>query len=503
MGPSATASVSSRQSDWMQVVVADTCRGDDYPQPTDSRFGWGGCSLKVIHIITDTNFGGAGRYLTYLLSQPAFADIDVVVACPDGELGKRIDAMDIRRIAVSGRDVSFNFRLTRELFALLRRERPDLAHTHSSFSGRIAARLCRIPVVYTKHGETHSKTPSKMHSNRMANAPSARFGMGGSARPKTRAGNPLKRLLNKAVANVFSDKIIAVSERVRDELVLSGIEPSMVVTIHNGIDLRPYGLGHNWGCGSSAAGILTAGDAGCYAQDFDCSVQGAGCSSCSVDCCAEYAGRCAEDADRFAENAVFEGISGNPSRAGKLGFLIGTLARLSSEKGLDVFVDAAKLVLSAEPTARFVIGGTGPVEGELRSRIRNLRMEPYVRMPGFVENAPDFLSKLDVFVLPSDSEGIGLAVMEAMAAGLPVAATEVGGVPEVVADGQTGILVPPRQPTLLAQAIVRLLIDPDLAKTMGTAGKARVEALFDAKVMAEKTVAVYRDLVPGSLHSEQ
>lgn len=380
--------------------------------------------MKVLHVITDTNFGGAGRYLTYLLSQSAFDGIDVSVACPDGELGKRLDAMGIRRIAISGRDVSHSPRLTRELYSLLGRERPDIVHTHSSLSGRIAARLRRIPVVYTKHGQTP-----------------------GGGRTGTSSGrNPLVRALNRIAARALSDKIIAVSGRVRDELVDSGIDPRMVVAIPNGIDLSPY--------------------------KKDEKVRRADCAG-STDI---------ED--------VRLGPDGERRR-----ILIGSLARLSREKGIDVMLDAAKLVLASDPSVRFVIGGTGPLEDKIRCKIWDLRLEPYVKMVGFVEDVPGFLSKLDLFVLPSDSEGIGLAVMEAMAAGLPVVATEVGGVPEVVSDGQTGLLVPPRQPKLLAQAIVRLLVDPDLAKSMGIAGQDRVGALFDAKVMAEKTVAVYRGLV--------
>lgn len=374
--------------------------------------------MKVIHVITDTNFGGAGRYLTYLLSQPAFEGIDVAVACPDGELGKRLDAMGIRRIAISGRDVSYNTRLTRELYALFRRERPDVVHTHSSLSGRIAARLRRIPVVYTKHGEAGASVATGVPADPAS-----------PTRVRGRAVNPLKRFVNKTVAAVLSDKIIAVSGRVSEELAQSGIDPSKIVTIPNGIELGPYSM---------------------------------------------------------------------RPRTRRSGFLVGALARLSREKGLDVLLHAAKLVLASEPSARFMIGGTGPLEEELRRKIRELKLEPYVRMAGFIEDVPSFLSELDVFVLPSDSEGIGLAIMEAMATGLPVVATAVGGVPEVVSDGQTGILVPPRQPKLLAQAIVRLLVDPDLARAMGAAGRNRVEALFDAKVMAERTVAVYRSLVRSS-----
>ncbi len=440
--------------------------------------------MKVLHIITDTNFGGAGRYLTYLLSQPAFDGIDVCVACPDGELGKRLDAMGVRRIAISGRDVSYSSRLTRELYALLGRERPDLVHTHSSLSGRIAARFRRIPVVYTKHGET----PGGRRLGRALVKPGA-AGSSGSVR---RTANPFGRLLQRTAARALSDKIIAVSGRVKDELVDSGIDPSMIVAIPNGIDLSPYKKVDGAGAGSHPEDVmLRAGsESGSHAGVPVSSESG---SHASVPVSSESASHASVPVS--SESARYASV---PAGTQRRGFLIGGLARLSREKGLDVMLDAAKLVLASEPSARFVIGGSGPLEDEIRSRIRDLRLEPYVKMAGFVEDVPGFLSRLDMFVLPSDSEGIGLAVMEAMAAGLPVVATDVGGVPEVVSDGQTGILVPPRQPRLLAQAIVRLLVDPDLAKSMGIAGQNRVEALFDAKVMAERTVAVYRDLVSRS-----
>ncbi len=175
--------------------------------------------MKVLHIITDTNIGGAGRYLLNLLSQPAFKDVDVLVACPEGELGKRLDAMGIRRIAISGRDVSYNRRLTRELGSLMKAERPDLVHTHSSLSGRIAARLRRTPVVYTKHNLV------RIPDEKGVVPPAA--GMG-------------KRLVNRLVAGVLSDRIIAVSGGVQKELIESGIKPAMVAAIPNGIDLSPY-----------------------------------------------------------------------------------------------------------------------------------------------------------------------------------------------------------------------------------------------------------------------
>lgn len=370
--------------------------------------------MRVLHIITDTNIGGAGRYLLNLLSQPAFEGLEVLVACPHGELGKRMDAMGLRRLPISGRDVSLSPRLTRELGGLMKEHSPDIVHTHSSLSGRIAARLRRIPVVYTKHN--------------LVRIPDEK----GIVPP--RAGGA-RRLFNRISADLLSCRVIAVSKGVERELAESGLRPAMIDTIPNGIDLTPY-------------------------------------------------------VPRQKRN------TGEDRR----GFLIGTVARLHRQKALDVMLEAFKLVLASEPTARFVIGGSGPLEDEVRAKIAELRLEAYVRMAGFVTDVPGFLRALDIYALSSDYEGLPLAVLEAMAAGLPIASTAVGGVPEAVVDGQNGILVPPRQPKALAHAIVRLLVDPDMAEKMGRESRRRAEELFDAKVMADKTAQVYRKVLAPMAH---
>ena len=370
--------------------------------------------MKVLHVITDTNFGGAGRYLLYLLSQPAFNSIEVAVACPEGELGKRIDAAGIRRIPISGRDMSYGHKLTWELIRVIGRERPHVVHTHSCLSGRLAARLRGVPVVYTKHNQV--RIPNEK----------------GVTPPPP---EPVRRVLNGLVASALSDRVIAVSEGAARELAESGVKKSMIVPIPNGIDLAPYKVAWK---------------------------------------------------KRQAESR---------GASAKRGFLVGTVARLHRQKALDVMLEAAKLVLASEPSTRFVIAGTGPMEDQLKAKIRELKLEPYVKMPGFVSDVPAFLAGLDIYVLSSDYEGIALALVEATASGLPVVATSVGGVPEVIVDGFNGLLVPPRQPKALAQAIVRLLVDPDLARRMGDAGRKRAEELFDAKVMAEKTVKVYEEVV--------
>ncbi|MGI6632810.1 MAG: glycosyltransferase family 4 protein [Bacillota bacterium] len=365
--------------------------------------------MRVLHIITDTNIGGAGRYLLNLLSQPAFDELEVVVACPDGLLAERMDAAGMNRIPVSGRDISYSTALTRELIGLMREVRPDIVHTHSSLSGRLAAKFLRIPVVYTKHNLV--RIPNEA----------------GIVPP--RAGT-FRRLINRSVASLLSERVIAVSAGVEKDLVESGLPASLITAIPNGIDLTPY-------------------------------------------------------------------KRRRPRHKDERGMVIGTVARLHRQKALDVMFEAAKLVLAAEPSVRFVVGGTGPLEDALKAKLRELRLEPYVKMAGFISDVPGFLAELDIYALSSDYEGLPLAVLEAMGAGLPVVSTAVGGVPEAIVDGENGLLVPPRQPKALAQAMVRLAVDPDLAFKMGQSARKRAEELFDAKIMAEKTVQVYREVLAG------
>jgi glycosyltransferase involved in cell wall biosynthesis len=114
---------------------------------------------------------------------------------------------------------------------------------------------------------------------------------------------------------------------------------------------------------------------------------------------------------------------------------------------------------------------------------------------GHRTDVPEILQALDIFVLPSNWEGLPNAVLEAMAAGLPVVATRVGGVPEVVVEGQTGILVPPRDPNALADALLTLLRDPNLRRRMGQAGRQRVQEYFSVDQMVSKTETLYEQLL--------
>jgi glycosyltransferase involved in cell wall biosynthesis len=142
-----------------------------------------------------------------------------------------------------------------------------------------------------------------------------------------------------------------------------------------------------------------------------------------------------------------------------------------------------------------VLAGDGPLMEEARELRAELGLEAQLHLVGQVEWARELISTLDVLVISSLSEGSSVVAMEAMALAKPVVATAVGGVPEVVADGQTGILVQPGDPAGLAAAVVEVLSDAARAEEMGERGRQRAAAQFDIGEMLERTKAVYADLV--------
>ena len=178
---------------------------------------------------------------------------------------------------------------------------------------------------------------------------------------------------------------------------------------------------------------------------------------------------------------------------------IGIIARLAPQKGHRVLFDALPAILSRVPEARVRVVGHEELStvAELRAYAAARGVAERVQFDGFRGDVPSLLRELDLVVLPSLWEGFGLGLLEAMAAGLPVVATAVGPVPEVVVDGQTGLLVPPEDPPALAEAVARVLLDPALAERLGRAGRARVEQEFTVERTVERTDALYRELLAG------
>ena len=172
--------------------------------------------------------------------------------------------------------------------------------------------------------------------------------------------------------------------------------------------------------------------------------------------------------------------------------LVGNVAALVPHKGQRHLIEAAAVVIQKVPDARFVIAGEGELRPQLERLIKERHLEKHVFLAGF---RPDILSvhkAFDIFVMSSITEGLGTSLLDAMACGKPIVATTAGGMPEVVADGRTGILVPPRDHETMAAAIVKLLTEETARAEMGAAGLARVRTLFSAERMVQDTLAVYR-----------
>jgi glycosyltransferase involved in cell wall biosynthesis len=207
--------------------------------------------------------------------------------------------------------------------------------------------------------------------------------------------------------------------------------------------------------------------------------------------------------------AVYEGIDVHRIRAEPIAKIhealwlpvhapiVGATGALTAEKGHRYLIDAAALVVQDVPDARFVILGEGDHRPALEKQIKDLRLEKHVFLPGFRADVLAFLRAFDVFVMPSLSEGLGTSLLDAMAASKPTVATHTGGIPEVVVDGATGLLVPPRDAPAMADAISVLLRDPALRDRMGAAGLARVQQVFSVERMVERTLEVYKTLLKG------
>jgi glycosyltransferase involved in cell wall biosynthesis len=164
-------------------------------------------------------------------------------------------------------------------------------------------------------------------------------------------------------------------------------------------------------------------------------------------------------------------------------------------KGQRYLVQAIPRVLEKVPEARFFIIGGGPLQDELATLARSLGLGERLVLTGFRPDVGAFYRAADLFVMSSTSEGLGTAVLDAMALGIPVVASRAGGIPEAVADGVTGRLVPPADPAALAAGIVELLTDAEKASRFGRAGRERVLKEFSLNTMADRTVAIYDKLM--------
>ena len=175
--------------------------------------------------------------------------------------------------------------------------------------------------------------------------------------------------------------------------------------------------------------------------------------------------------------------------------IVGVVARLEPEKGHPTLLEAWPAVIAAVPKAHLLIVGEGSQREALEARVRALGIEQSVTFTGRRDDVPAVTAALDVAVLPSYREAQGLSILEAMALSRPVVASAVGGIPEMIEHGRTGLLVPPREPAALAAAIVRLLTDHPYADTLAKAAQNLVHDRFCVELMVRAIETIYDESV--------
>jgi len=175
--------------------------------------------------------------------------------------------------------------------------------------------------------------------------------------------------------------------------------------------------------------------------------------------------------------------------------VVGMVARLEAAKGHTYLIDAMPEILKAVPESFFVLVGRGHLREQLEARVREFGVQDRVVFTGFREDMLEIMNIFDLFVLPSLWEGLGIVLLEAMAFRLPIVASRTGGITDVVVDGETGLLVPPRDSDSLAQAITALLKDGGRARKMGEEGFIRVSKEFRDSVANEKMMELYEKLI--------
>lgn len=185
----------------------------------------------------------------------------------------------------------------------------------------------------------------------------------------------------------------------------------------------------------------------------------------------------------------FSPAHGGRRRSG--GIMVGTLANLRPEKGIEDLVRAAARVVERCPESRFTIWGEGHLRADLERLVRTLGLGGAVELRGSTAEPEVALRETDIFVLPSRSEACSNALLEAMASGLPIVATQVGGNPSLVEHEATGLLVPPADPAALAEAIIRLIDEPAFAAELAARGRDRIRSEFGMDLMMARIEAVY------------
>lgn len=340
--------------------------------------------IKVVNIISDTNIGGAGKCVINFCKNYNKKEFEIVVILPKGSaLIEELKKSSAKLIEIDGlKDKSFDIKSLFKLIKILRKEKPDIVHTHASSIARVAAKFVKdTKIIYTRH----CAFPV---SNRI------KKGIG--------------RFLYKNVNEIFSDRIIAVGGAARDNLLEGGITPEKIETFLNGVE--------------------------------------------KVETISE---------EKKKEIKKQYNIEDNES-------VIGIIARIEEVKGHDTFIEAAKILLEEKKIkAKFLILGTGTKEEELKEKVKKYKLEDKIIFTGFIKDVGSLLNIFDVQVNCSfGTETSSLSLLEGMSLGVPAVASNYGGNPYLIKEGENGYIVPIKSPRDTAESIYRILTKPEIKSHM-------------------------------------
>jgi glycosyltransferase involved in cell wall biosynthesis len=249
-----------------------------------------------------------------------------------------------------------------------------------------------------------------------------------------RVDNPESRL-QVAIKYRLYDHVITISEGIRHVLLDEGLAPQHVTCVRSAVDAAPY---------------LIPVDRSTFLHEFSLSPQV---------------------------------------------IVIGMVAQLIPRKGHRYLIEAVKSLRNSFPDLSVLLFGKGPLQSELESEIGQNGLADVIRFAGFRNDLPQWLGGLDILAHPADMEGLGVSLLQASAAAVPIVTSRAGGLPEAVADNVSGLLIPPGDVSALTSALRRLLEDADLRKKMGEAGRARILAEFSIDAMVDGNLAVYRKIL--------
>lgn len=367
--------------------------------------------MRILHLICSSGIYGAENVLINLLPSLRNLGIEVILGCLSAfdsvgsEISQILKQWEIPTVFINDKN-KFSLRVLKAIHSTIKLYNPDILHVHgykATVLGGLIANMIRIPFILTYHGE---------------------------AKIRTELSTYIK------IENIFVRKalrIIAVSKRIMEELIIRGVPESNISVIHNGIK------------------------------------------------------------DPFITHLENISIKKN----GLFSTHLLTVGRLIKIKRIDLIIDAIGILKKEFPQIGLTITGNGPLENELKEYVTKAGLNSSVIFLGYVPDPTSTYNSADIFVISSASEGSPIALIEAMAASLPIIATSVGAIPEMLINRKNAIIIPKNDLKALVDSLRHLIVCPNLSKALGDAARQSFLRNYTADVMAKSYFETYKNIING------